>query len=79
MYRGVAKLVGMDVIQFEGETPEDEFNALKSIWTNYDFFFVHIKKTDSKGEDGDFEGKAKIIESVDLALPVLYWILNRMS
>ena len=71
MYRGVAKLVGMDVIQFEGETPEDEFNALKSIWTNYDFFFVHIKKTDSKGEDGDFEGKAKIIESVDLALPTL--------
>jgi len=40
-------------------------------WDDYDFFFIHIKKTDSKGEDGDFVGKAKIIESVDQALPQL--------
>jgi 2,3-bisphosphoglycerate-independent phosphoglycerate mutase len=71
MYRGVAKLVGMDIIQFEGETPEDEFDAVKRNWDDYDFFFVHIKKPDSKGEDGDFEGKAKIIETVDNALPSL--------
>jgi 2,3-bisphosphoglycerate-independent phosphoglycerate mutase len=71
MYRGVARLVGMDVIEFEGETPEDEFAALRHAWDDYDFFFVHIKKTDSKGEDGDFDGKAKIITSVDNALPAL--------
>lgn len=71
MYRGVSKLVGMDVIQFEGESPEDEFNALKSVWGDYDFFFVHIKKTDSKGEDGDFDGKAQVIETVDSALLAL--------
>jgi len=71
MYRGVASLVGMQVIDFEGETPEDEFSALKVAWDDYDFFFIHIKKTDSKGEDGDFVGKAKIIESVDQALPQL--------
>lgn len=71
MYKGVASLVGMQVINFEGETPQDEFFALKEVWGNHDFFFIHIKKTDSKGEDGDFSGKAKIIESVDQALPQL--------
>ncbi len=71
MYRGVASLVGMQVIDFEGEAPEDEFSTLKVAWDDYDFFFIHIKKTDSKGEDGDFVGKAKIIEGVDQALPQL--------
>lgn len=71
MYRGVAQLVGMEVVQFEGETPEDEFAALARAWGDHDFFFVHIKKTDSKGEDGDFTGKAHVIEGVDAALPRL--------
>jgi 2,3-bisphosphoglycerate-independent phosphoglycerate mutase len=71
MYRGVAHLVGMEVIDFPGETPEDEFKATEKNWNNYDFFFIHIKKTDSKGEDGDFDGKVKVIESVDVALPTL--------
>lgn len=71
MYKGVASLVGMQVIDFHGETPEDEFSALAKAWQGYDFFFIHIKKTDSKGEDGDFEGKAKVIEGVDHALPQL--------
>jgi 2,3-bisphosphoglycerate-independent phosphoglycerate mutase len=71
MYRGVSRLVGMEVIEFPGESPQDEFAALANIWDDYDFAFVHIKKTDSKGEDGDFPGKVKIIESVDDALPQL--------
>jgi 2,3-bisphosphoglycerate-independent phosphoglycerate mutase len=71
MYKGVASLVGMQVIDFSGETPEDEFAALAKAWPDYDFFFIHIKKTDSKGEDGDFAGKAKVIEGVDAALPRL--------
>lgn len=71
MYKGVASLVGMEVIDFKGESPEDEFAALAKVWGDYDFFFVHVKKTDSKGEDGDFEGKAAIIEGVDQALPRL--------
>ncbi len=71
MYRGVSKLVGMEVIEFDGEAPEDEFDAAASAWTAHDFFFIHIKKTDSKGEDGDFEGKVQVIESVDRALPRL--------
>jgi 2,3-bisphosphoglycerate-independent phosphoglycerate mutase len=71
MYRGVAHLVGMEVKDFAGETPEDEFNAVEENWNDYDFFFIHIKKTDSMGEDGNFDGKVKIIEGVDKALPKL--------
>lgn len=71
MYRGVSKLVGMEVIEFSGETPKDQFAAAQNIWDDFDFLFIHIKKTDSKGEDGDFAGKAKVIEEVDAALPAL--------
>lgn len=71
MYKGVSKLVGMDVIAIKGETPAEEFAAVKKIWADYDFVFCHIKKTDSMGEDGNFEGKQKVIESVDAALPIL--------
>lgn len=71
MYRGVSRLVGMDVISFEGEAPADEFAAAKRIWDDYDFIFIHIKKTDSMGEDGNFDGKVHVIEMVDEALPQL--------
>jgi 2,3-bisphosphoglycerate-independent phosphoglycerate mutase len=71
MYRGVSRLVGMNIVDFPGDRPEDEFAAVAKVWAEHDFFFVHIKKTDSKGEDGDFEGKVKIIEGVDTALPNL--------
>jgi 2,3-bisphosphoglycerate-independent phosphoglycerate mutase len=71
MYKGVASLVGMDIIDFEGETPADEFAAVAHIWNDYDFFFVHIKKTDSYGEDGNFDAKVHVIETVDEALPRL--------
>jgi 2,3-bisphosphoglycerate-independent phosphoglycerate mutase len=71
MYKGVSKLVGMKVIDFKGESPSDEFAAAKSIWADNDFIFIHVKKTDSMGEDGNFDGKVKIIEGVDQAIPEL--------
>ena len=70
MYRGIAKLVGMEVLE-TGITIEDEFNTLKQNYSSYDFFFLHIKGTDSAGEDGDFNRKVRIIEQVDSALPEL--------
>jgi 2,3-bisphosphoglycerate-independent phosphoglycerate mutase len=71
MYRGVSRLVGMDVIPFDGDSPEQEFETAASQWNGFDFFFIHIKKTDSSGEDGDIEKKARVIEGVDNALPAL--------
>jgi len=71
MYKGVASLVGMELLDFEGESPEDEFAALAARWDDFDFAFVHIKATDSRGEDGDFEGKLAVIEGVDQQLSQL--------
>ncbi len=71
MYKGVAELVGMSVLKVEGDRPEDEFAALAKGWNDFDFFFVHIKKTDSRGEDGDFAAKSAVIEAVDSVLPKL--------
>jgi len=67
MYRGVAKLVGMDILE-TGETLEEEVETLKTHWAEYDFFYFHVKKTDSAGEDGDFARKAAVIEHVDEAV-----------
>lgn len=72
MYQGVSRLVGMDVIETDAhDTPLDEFNYVAEHWNDYDFFFVHIKYTDSRGEDGNFNAKAEVIEQVDAALPAL--------
>lgn len=68
MYRGVAKLVGMDVPP-ASHSVEEEIEVLKKNWDNYDFFFFHVKRTDSAGEDGDFNLKVSIIEKVDRLLP----------
>lgn len=70
MYRGVAKLVGMTLL-LTGDTIQSEFETLREQWSGYDFFFVHIKKTDSYGEDGNFDAKAHIIEEVDALIPSL--------
>ncbi len=69
MYRGLASLVGMDVLSFEGSKLQDEIDKLKEVWEDYDFFFLHVKKTDSYGEDGNHEGKVKVIEEFDALLP----------
>ena len=70
MYRGLAKLVGMKVLN-TGSSVEEEITALESNYTDHDFFFVHVKKTDSAGEDGDFDRKVKAIEEVDALIPRL--------
>ncbi len=72
MYKGVSRLVGMDIIPSTAhDTTEDEFNHVAEIWNDYDFVFCHVKYTDSRGEDGNFDAKMKVIEGVDQALPIL--------
>lgn len=68
MYRGVSRLVGMDILE-TGSTLENELQTLKNHWTDYDFFYFHVKETDSAGEDGDFDRKVAIIEKVDCIIP----------
>jgi 2,3-bisphosphoglycerate-independent phosphoglycerate mutase len=70
MYRGLAKLVGMQVLT-TGVTFADELDTLARHWEEHDFFFIHIKETDSAGEDGDFDRKVRAIEEADALLPRL--------
>ena len=74
MYKGLAQLVGMDILE-TGRTIEDQIHALKKHYADYDFFFVHIKKTDSYGEDGNFAGKVSVIEELDRWLPAILEML----
>ncbi len=68
MYRGVAGLVGMTVLP-PAETPEALVGALTDHREDFDFFFLHFKKTDSTGEDGDFEAKVRATEVFDGVIP----------
>ncbi|MBN1249242.1 MAG: 2,3-bisphosphoglycerate-independent phosphoglycerate mutase, partial [Anaerolineae bacterium] len=68
MYRGVARLVGMDALPFS-QSLDEEVEKLEENWDNYDFFFIHVKRIDSAGEDGNFAEKVARIEEADALLP----------
>jgi len=68
MYRALARLVGMNVIE-AADPFEEKVEALAGAWSDSDYFYVHHKPTDSSGEDGDFERKVKAIEEVDAGMP----------
>jgi len=70
MYRGLAMLAGMELLQ-SGPNAADEFRAYLDSKDDYDYHFIHVKGTDEAGEDGDFDRKVAVIEQVDAALPVL--------
>ena len=68
MYKGLARLVGMDILD-AGATLAEQVDTLKTVWDKYDFFFLHYKYTDSTGEDGNFAGKVEKIEQLDTEIP----------
>jgi 2,3-bisphosphoglycerate-independent phosphoglycerate mutase len=70
MYRGVARLVGMDALEATNEIAND-VASVAAAWEGYDFFFLHYKHTDKAGEDGDFDAKVHYIEEADSAIPAL--------
>ena len=70
MYRGLARVVGMQMLP-SGESMTEQLNSLHRYYTDYDFFFIHFKNTDARGEDGNFRAKVQAIEELDDALPSL--------
>lgn len=70
MYKGLAKLLGMEILA-PGSDIREALRTLAEHFAKYDFFFIHVKQTDSAGEDGDFKRKVKFIEEIDEALPAL--------
>ena len=70
MYRGLARLVGMEILG-TGTSVREEFATAAQSFRNFDFLFVHVKGADAAGEDGDFDRKVRVIEEVDTELPAL--------
>lgn len=70
MYRGLAKLAGMKTLPCPGGLP-DQIQQIRSHWNDFDYFFVHYKKTDAAGEDGNFEAKVHAAHEFDQFVPEL--------
>ena len=70
MYKGLAKIVGMETVEV-GPEIEDLFDTLDNIYADYNFFYIHVKKTDAAGEDGNFSAKKAAIEETDRYIPRL--------
>ena len=71
MYRGIASVVGMDTPETDWDV-DVELDLLQQRWradASEDFYYVHVKKTDSAGEDGDFDKKVHLLEEVDARIP----------
>jgi len=68
MYRGLARLVDMDILD-AGHSLADQMACLEANWSKYDFFFIHFKYTDSTGEDGNFAAKVQRTEEFDSGIP----------
>ncbi|MEW6528963.1 MAG: 2,3-bisphosphoglycerate-independent phosphoglycerate mutase [Candidatus Micrarchaeota archaeon] len=74
LYKGIARYIGMNVIDVLGATGTKDTNlrakghAVQKALDQYDFVFVHVKATDSFSHDGDSKGKCKFIERIDSEL-----------
>ena len=84
LYKGIAKVLGMDLIQVEGATGlpntnlKAKFLTTKKNLNKYDFIFLHIKAADSLAEDGNFKGKKEFIEKIDKNLKPLLNLENTL-
>ena len=68
MYRGVAGAVGMDTVKVDSDLGS-ELSLYEKHRLDYDFVYFHFKKTDSAGEDGNFERKVELLEEIDSSIP----------
>ena len=69
MYKGISSLLGMVPVPSVTGSIASQVDTLKKAYSKYNFFYLHVKKTDSYGEDGDYKNKIKIIEDFDSNLP----------
>ena len=84
LYKGIGKILGMDLISVKGATGFPTTNlkgkilAVKKSLKKYDFVFLHIKATDSLAEDGNFLGKKRFIEKIDVNIKTLLNLNNTL-
>ena len=84
LYKGIAKILGMDLIEVKGATGfantnlKGKIQAAKNALEKYNFVFLHIKAADSLAEDGNFFGKKEFIERIDENLKSLLGLRNTL-
>lgn len=84
LYKGIGKILGMDLIKVKGATGFANTNlkgktlAAKDALKKYDFIFLHIKATDTFSHDGDFVGKKEFIEKIDKDITPLFNLKNTL-
>lgn len=84
LYKGIGRILGMDLIEVEGANGfkntnlKGKISAAKDALKNYDFVFLHIKAADSLAEDGNFIGKKEFIERIDENLKPLLFLKNTL-
>ncbi|MBA3612583.1 MAG: 2,3-bisphosphoglycerate-independent phosphoglycerate mutase [Nitrospirales bacterium] len=71
MYRGLSRLLGLAVPPPPGGLRQRVECLRQEVKNSHDFYFLHVKHTDSRGEDGDFDAKVKAIEEVDALIPLI--------
>ena len=79
LYKGIGKVLGMEVIEVQGATGKPDTNLkakvskMLELYQDFDFFYLHFKATDSFGEDGNWQGKKDFIErKIDPAIEPLF-------
>lgn len=84
LYKGIAKILGMDLIEVKGATGfpstnfKGKFLAAKDALRKYDFIFLHVKAADSLSEDGNFQGKKEFIEKIDKNIKLIFNLTNTL-
>lgn len=77
LYKGIGRMVGMNVVEVEGATGLPDTNVQAKIQAtlkalkDHDFVYLHFKATDIFGEDGKPKEKKEFIEKVDKELAPL--------
>ncbi|WP_108666209.1 phosphoglycerate mutase [Euzebya rosea] len=74
MYRGVAQLVGMEILHGPDGPPTSmaqQIELARGARRTHDFLFVHYKYADAAGHDGNREAKVEALEQLDVDLPAL--------
>jgi 2,3-bisphosphoglycerate-independent phosphoglycerate mutase len=77
LYKGIGFILGMDVIEVEGANALPDTNikakfnkAVSLLEGDYDFVFIHVKATDSLGEDKKPIEKRDFIKRIDDATEI---------
>ncbi len=82
LYKGIARMLGMKILEVKGATGKPDTNVSAKVsaaitaLNTVDFVFLHIKGTDTMGEDGNAKGKKQFLEKADKAFVPLLKLKN---